>query len=506
MIPAPLQSWKGRRVRSSGDDPSAAARKVPESPRSGSLFFVPSPLEGWGLDVLLDRLPDDSAVVVFENDPELEAFLAEAQTHVLGTRLKDPRLFRLRTDTEAAVQELFSALPLSRLRRVEFVPLNGAWLAHSARYRDILQRLEEGVRRWWSNRVTSMHLGRLWVKNLFDNLVSPRFSLEPWPHWGTDAVLVCGAGPTLDKALPWIHAHRERLRIVAVDTALGALRPWSIVPDAVVAVESQHANLDDFSGWTGKSVTLFADLTSFPAATRVFAQPPCWFVSEFAPLRLWSRWPKWGSVPVLPPLGSVGVLAAQIGWTVTRGPVILAGLDFSYLAGKSHARGTPPLEAVLRSSSRLDPVGQPVWSSGGWSTSPILATYAALLADRARPHAERVWVWESAGTDLGLRTWPRSTLLDKLGHHSAPTSPVPHHAGSFVAAERDRWQAALAAFDRVNKAPSEQDWQDLETALQQIDYLTFDFPDPEFRRDSDWLIRAKNRVVWMNERITSVLR
>jgi hypothetical protein len=439
--------------------------------------------------------------VVFENDPELEAFLAEAQASVLGTRSVDPRLFRLRTDTETAVQELFDALPLSGLRRVEFLPLNGAWLAHGARYRDILQRLDEGIRRWWSNRVTSMHLGRLWVKNLFDNLTSPRFSLEPWPHWGTDAVLVCGAGPTLDKALPWVHAHRDRLRIVAADTALGALKPWNIVPDAVVAVESQHANLDDFSGWAGKPVTLFADLTSFPAATRVFGASPCWFVSEFAPLRLWSRWPKWGTVPIVPPLGSVGVLAAQIGWTLTRGPVILAGLDFSYLAGKSHARGTPSVEAVLRTSSRLNPVGQPVWSTGGWATSPILATYAALLADRARPYADRVWVWEAAGTDLGLKPWPRSTLLDRLGQHSAVTSAVPHQAAALVTAEQDRWRDALRAFDRVNRSPSDDDWRALKTALHDIDYLTFDFPDPEFRRDSDWLIRAKNRVQWMEDRV-----
>jgi hypothetical protein len=499
MSPVPLQSWKGRRVRSGGDDAVAAARKVPETPRSGSLFFIPSPLEGWGVDVLLDRLPADSAVVVFEKDIELEAFLSDAWNEVLGDRVRHPRLFRLRTDSETAVQELFGALPQNSLRRVEFLPLNGAWLPNGARYRAILQRLDEGVKRWWSNRITSMHLGGLWIKNLFANLTSDRFSLEPWPHWGTDTVLVCGAGPTLDKALPWAHAHRDRLRIVAADTALGALKPWNIVPDAVVAVESQHANLDDFSGWNGAPVTLFADLTSFPPATRVFSTPPCWFVSEFAPLRFWSRWPKWGPVPVLPPLGSVGVLAAQIGWTLTRGSVILAGLDFSFLAGKSHARGTPPVEAVLRTSSRLNPVGQPVWSPEGWATSPVLATYSALLADRARPHADRVWVWEPAGAELGLKPWPRATLLDKLSHRGSP-SAGPHLAQAFVAGERTRWTEALDAFERINNDPSEDHWRALEAALAEIDYLTFDFPDPEFRRESDWLVRAKNRVVWISQR------
>lgn len=500
MSSEPLRSWKGRRVRSPGDDPRAAARKVPAAPRSGSLFFIPSPLEGWGIDVLIGRLPRDSVAVVFENDTILEARLRPAFETYLAEHAADPRLFRLTADTEEAVRELFDRLPLNTLRRVEFLPLNGAWLAHAARYRAILARLEEGVQRWWTNRVTAMHLGRLWVKNLFENLSSPTFSLEPWPHWGNDTVLVCGAGPTLESVLPWAHLHRHRLRIVAVDTALRALKSWNLMPDAAVAVESQHANLDDFAGWSGAGVRLFADLTSFPAATRVFGQPPCWFVSHFAPLDFWSRWTGWHDVPVFPPLGSVGVLAAQVAWTLTRGSVILAGLDFSYTAGKSHARGTPAVEGALRSASRLSPVDLPVWADG-WASTPALTVYASLLAERARDHADRVWVWEKAGSDLGLRPWPRNILLEKLGQ-TAVSHAVPHHSvQAWLDGERQRWREALDLFARINAAPTEADWSALEACLRSLDYLTFDFPDPEFRRDSDWLIRAKNRVQWMSERI-----
>ena len=499
----PLRTWKGRRVRSAGDDAQSAARKVPESPRSGSLFFIPSPLEGWGLDVLLDRLPDKSAVVVFEKDEELDAFVRPAFEAALGPRLSHPRLFRLRADTEAAVRDLFARLPLDGLRRVEFLPLNGAWLAHAARCREVLARLEQGIQRWWTNRATALHLGRLWVKNLFDNLGSRDFSLESWPHWGSDTVLVCGAGPTLETALPWARAHRHRLRVLAVDTALGALKPWDIVPDAVVAVESQHANLDDFAGWSGARVPLFADLTSYPGATRVFAERPHWFVSEFAPLSFWNRWPDWPEVPRLPPLGSVGVLAADLAWSLTRGHVILAGLDFSYRAGKSHARGTPAVETVLRHATRLSPVGQPVWSPQGWSTSPALSVYASLLAERLRPYAGRVWLWEQAGAPLGLKPWPRSALLDPLGV-IAPARSAPRDAvGRWLDDEVLRWKRILEGFERVNRLPSDPDWAALEADLSDVDYLTFDFPDPAFRRDSDWLIRAKNRVLWIQDRLAA---
>src|SRR5688572_28584910 len=100
---SPLQTWKGRRVRSPGDDPQSAVRKVPESPRPGSLFFVPSPLEGWGVDVLIDSMPADRAVVVFETDAELDEFIGPAFAEGLGARASDRRLFRLTSDSEAAV-------------------------------------------------------------------------------------------------------------------------------------------------------------------------------------------------------------------------------------------------------------------------------------------------------------------------------------------------------------------------------------------------------------------
>ncbi len=190
-------------------------------------------------------------------------------------------------------------------------------------------------------------MGPLWVRNLFDNLASETFSLAPWPDWGDAPVIVCGAGVTLESALPWISDHRSAWKLIAVDTALPILKAWSLIPDAVVSLEAQHANLRDFAGWFGAPVALFADMTSYPPSTRVFSQQPFWFISEFAPLALWSRWP-WGTAvaPRLPPLGSVGVAAAWIAWKLTQGPVLLAGLDFSFPPGQSHARGAPLIAGI----------------------------------------------------------------------------------------------------------------------------------------------------------------
>lgn len=512
MIEGPLLTWKGRRVRSAADTPESAGGKVPAAPRPGSLFFVPSPLEGWGIDVLLERLSSDSAVVVFEKDAELAARCAGGWKDFLGDKAADPRLFLLELDTEEAVQALFRRLPLGKLRRCEFLTLNGAWLANGSRCREVFSRLEDGLTRWWSNRVTCMQMGPLWIKNLFDNLRAPEFQIRAWPDWEQDTVLVCGAGVTLESALPWAREQRRKLRILAVDTALPVLKAAGLTPDAVVCLEAQHANLRDFAGWKGADIELFADLTCFPPGSRVFRRTPFWFLTEFADLSLWGRWPwEQRAIPRLPPLGSVGVAAAWVAWRLTKGQVILAGLDFSYPQGKTHARGAPALAALAARTRRWEPMEQPgTWvrpgvqpTRQGWLTTPVMAGYAGVLADQARGHAERTSVWSQSGITGDLPVWAPQDL-PRVEVRSLPlggTLEGSENAQNWLRLEEELWRTILETFEKLNGRPDPAAWQQLETLLTMTDYLTFSFPDPEFRRDSDWLIRAQVQVRWILGRL-----
>jgi len=478
-------------------------------------------LEGWGLETLLDRLPADSAVIVFEKDQELTVRCSQDWQSFLGTRGavglpgSDPRLFRLEADTEDDVRRLFRRLPLGSLRRCEFLTLNGAWLAHGARYREVFSRFEQGLNQWWANRVTCLHMGPLWIKNLFDNLSSGDFQPQGWPDWENSPVLVCGAGVSLETALPWAQRNRSALRLVAADTALPVLKAAGLTPDAVVCLEAQHANLRDFSGWKGADVPLFTDLTSYPPGTRVFSKPPHWFITEFAELSLWNRWP-WTTqqIPRLPPLGSVGVAAAWVAWRLSQGPVILAGLDFSFPPGKTHARGAPSLTALAARTNRFVPMEFPgVWgrktgikpTAQGWLTTAVMEGYAGVMAEQAARESHRTWVWDTQGLPLGLPRWPseerpsspRESVVKEGGE---PFSAEPQGA-AWLANEQELWRTILDDYGAINRQPNDAGaWADLETHLAMVDYLTFSFPDPEFRRDSDWLIRAQSQVRWILER------
>jgi len=411
-----------------------------------------------------------------------------------------------------------SSLPLNALRRCEFLTLNGAWLFYRVRYRDIFNRLEDGLTRWWSNRITCLHMGPLWIRNLFTNLAAAGPSWTPWPDWGSDPIFVCGAGVTLEEALPWIQKHRNQIRLLAADTALPILRDWNLVPDGVVCLEAQHANLRDFAGWTGAPVQLFTDLTSFPPGSRIFSRAPCWFITEFTELSLWSRWPwSQSTIPRIPPLGSVGVAAAWIAWKLSKGPVILAGLDFSFPHGRTHARGAPSLSAMASRSDRLHPMEQTgTWrtegirkdTATGWLTTPVMQGYAWVLSDQARSNALRTATWSDQGLVMDLPVWNRCIPGKKLQPATVQNLVTyEEDPREWLQTEKTRWKQLLESFERLNRDPGSQEkLSHLKSDLLEVDYLTFSFPDPELRLESDWLIRAQRQIRWILERVETLSR
>ena len=508
---APVRTWNGRTLHSSTTTEQSQNLKVARqldswgNSISEALVFVPSPLEGWGLRKLFSALPQSSCVVLLEKEPELAK---------LGGK-HDERAFWLESDTEEAVRELFSKLPLASLRRCLWLPLNGGWLLNGPRYREVFKRLEGGLATYWSNRMTSLHLGPLWVRNLFDNLADPDFKSTPWPQWLSEPVVVCGAGTSLESWLPLLKQHRQKIRILAADTALPILCAVGIEPDGVVCLEAQQVNLRDFLPAAGRKVALFAELSSHPATRRALDGQVYWFATKFAELQFWENWPFAEAIPFFSPMGSVGVAAVAVALRLTSGSVFLTGLDFSWPRGCSHARGAPAHTSRLFAAKRVLSVEQPgTWSSSSnvavegnpkHRTTGILKGYAAALAGLVRPVAHRVSVLGFEGLELGLerrREWPQ-LLNNQLVQAPVLESRVSENGSFILRREHDKLSALLDSFDALNRG--EDIWVSLQRQLQELDYLYFSFADPELRLESGYLSRIKVVASWLVSRLSERL-
>lgn len=328
---------------------------------SNTLYFIPSFGLGYGIAKLLERLPEDCHVLCVERDESLMA-LGRDTVGKAGW-LSDDRFTLVRADATDCVNAFFAGHATSLFRRCVTLPLCAGSRLYAGFYREVEEALKTEIRNYWQNKITMLHMGSLYVKNLFTNCMLICRTRDLATLREELSIIVAGAGPSLFLNLELIRKNAGRAALLAVDTALPVLLEAGIHPDYVFALEPQFINIGDFIKRATKPFTLIADISSSPQVIRFCLEKlgnrVCLVTSRFAELSLLDRLETGQLLPFpIPPLGSVGIAAVYVALTMTRSPVILTGLDFSYPWRKTHSRGAPVPNAELAHAKRTAPVGQ----------------------------------------------------------------------------------------------------------------------------------------------------
>ncbi|HUX39549.1 MAG TPA: 6-hydroxymethylpterin diphosphokinase MptE-like protein [Rectinemataceae bacterium] len=479
--------------------PSRFARRMAEvaleeSRRSGParLILVLSPGLWFGVTELLAGLPADGALLCVETDPELAAL---SRAHMPAGLLADRRVgFVAGRDPRAWVE---AAARLGRFRRCHPVRLSGGADLDQQSYRDAAFVLDEDFSAYWRNRASLAAMGRLWVRNIFRNLSRLKEMAQRTLTPISGATLVCGAGPSLETALPLVARHRDKLFVVAADTAAGPLALAGIVPDLVVCLEAQIWNLRDFLPLEGAEFALLADLSSHPSSFGIPGAINSLSIVRIFAGALMERLRSLGLPALdLPPLGSVGVQALHVAWRLGADPLFVAGLDFAFEPGKTHARGSPALLADLATASRLSPLGsRPLATSfregvrpanrEGSLTDPVLSRYAEQAAEELGISGAKVFdLRGDFGLPLGaerLDAASANRLLGELpsrrawGRGVQDSGDTAARAREFLAAESKR----LLVLEKMLRGGSRPDDSTLLGAIAELDYLLWPMPDAE---------------------------
>jgi hypothetical protein len=119
-------------------------------------------------------------------------------------------------------------------------------------------------------------------------------------------------------------------------------------------LECQHWNLRDFIGLGAWEIPVAMDLSALCATAEALGGRPRLFCTPWTKLSLLSRLGSAGLLPEeFPPLGSVGLSAMAIARRLSSGPIIVAGIDFSFTLDRSHARSAPAHLEQLRRQTRF---------------------------------------------------------------------------------------------------------------------------------------------------------
>ena len=524
--------------------------------RNETLIICPSPLLGYALAELLDTLSEDCLVLAIECDETLMAFsVAQIPEQVL----KHPRFRYIRTSSPAKAVEYIDGLGLRPFRRCLRLDLSGGSALNGRFYDDTVKLVDGYIQQYWRNHFTLMKLGRNYARNFFRNLPTLASSTDAGTLierdlTGKKAILVAGAGPSLDVSIPFIRSHRKELFILAVDTALRSLEDSGVAPDAAVLVESQFWIERAFTGFRASRIPLLADLTARPSAVAALGGERAFFLSEYANLRYLRRFlDSDKAIPVIQPLGSVGLVALELASDIAKKyahqetPIFFTGLDFSWGRGLTHSRGAPAANEERMQANRFAPAGSRVPSvspgviaSTGKDgevafTDPALSGYAQLCAEAFAQStglkSRQIFDLGTTGLDMGFtrataaaaemklaeatpvqaateipgiatKTADRARLTD-----SDPDDRVAQKKAIriFLESEKEKLETVRSVLTGTIDIENANDF--LSREIRDMDYLFAHFPDAYkgYRNDPDFLKRVRVELEYFLKTINTAI-
>lgn len=371
-----------------------ASLEIPES----TLLICFSPLLGYGLAELIEKLPASSFMLAVEYDQQLMRLSLD---YCDFTLFKKTHFSYIRTDSVADVLKKIETVPSFPFKKCITISLSGGVQLYQQFYSTVSRYADDLMAQFWKNRITLMQLGRNYVHNTFRNLLLLKENGFPLSGVSTHCVrlltgrerivkpvFVAGAGPSLDSMRSFLRQYRSSFFLLAVDAAAPALLP-EIRPDAIILVESQYWIDSAFIGLKKYGIPVFADITASPRALEAAGGAVSFFCTKYARLRYLTRLYKTVKPLILQPMGSVGLTALQFALVLSAPelPIFHIGLDFSWGNGLTHAACSSPIKKLYAETCRIKPLYalnlsadiqrlQRKHEQSYW-TRPILASYAA---------------------------------------------------------------------------------------------------------------------------------
>lgn len=391
------------------------------------IYIIPSPLFAYGLNILAQKLPSNSRILCIEQNQSVMKISTE---HFPLPLLNHHQIDYIRSENIEQILGFLKDKGFGLYRKCELLLLNGL-NPDNLFYQTLIQEIRRELNSYWKNRITMIELGNRWISNIFQNLSFAK-KAKPFPETNKPLV-ICGAGASLSSCMDLILEQRDLYFLLAVDTALPALRDKGIQPDAVVNLDGQFYNALDFYHSSSKIIRL-CDMTAYPSTLR--EGPISLFLSRFCESDFLEVLDRILGITTIAPLGSVGVTAYELSCRITEGPIILCGLDFAYIPGASHVKGSIFQQHYLNSHNRL-------FCDAGFVervfkkktiklpqkylySDSLLQSYHENLVNYIKRSGRRVYKWKQMGLPIDLEEWdPENNFENRDDSSGKRTGQMP---------------------------------------------------------------------------------
>ncbi|MDR1948896.1 MAG: DUF115 domain-containing protein [Spirochaetaceae bacterium] len=326
-------AYAGEKALHSRYNPPLEAEKYVNALSPGGdirFFILIEPALGYIIPVLRKKFPGAKIIVLHVSDFFVERSAMEGGLPVWSPG-KGPGL-------QEFLEGEIPDVPAAAVKIVEWRPALGAY---GKPYLGVLRETVEFVRRIDANAGTARGFGRRWFKNAFKNLGIIKKTLSYAP--GFVPILITGAGPGLEEALPLIReaGGGNSFFILASSSSVQALLAGGLFPDLIISTDGgnwallhlhealRKAGGDDKPALAaGLSAALPSQCSSMPVLP--ISDGSCWQKILLESL----------GIPGvdLPQRGTVTASALDLALSLTGGPVFLAGMDLAHRDIRTHAR------------------------------------------------------------------------------------------------------------------------------------------------------------------------
>jgi hypothetical protein len=228
---------------------------------------------------------------------------------------------------------------------IQIIEWRPALAVYGERYHGLLEETVEFIRRLDAGERTLRQFGKRWFSNFFRNLRLLMHYTYPRSLLHTP-VIVTGAGPNLESALPliWEQKSHDPTLIFAASSATPSLLAAGLTPDFVISTDGGSWAQCHLYESLRDSIRTHARVPFILAVSMSAALP-----SQCAevPLLLMSDTSQWQSLILrglglpfvsLPQRGTVTASALDLAFCLTSGDVVISGTDLAVNDIRIHAR------------------------------------------------------------------------------------------------------------------------------------------------------------------------
>ena len=231
-----------------------------------------------------------------------------------------------------------------------------SFTAHANTYFDTVRSIiKRNQRKNEINAATLKKFGRRWCRNSVKNLeqleirgfisaLSGKAKALPF--------LVIGAGPSLEKILPYIQELKKRTVIICVETALHTLLRQNVEPDFVILTDPQFWAYRHITALSAPESILITEISAYPAVFRFSCSNILLCGSQF-PIGQYTEKQLEIKSGDLGTGGSVASCAWNFAYFCGAGTIYTAGLDFAFPGGQTHIKGSSAEQTYHTLSNRL---------------------------------------------------------------------------------------------------------------------------------------------------------